>query len=239
MYRRSPRLTGTTDVAIKITEQGEIISQQFGLLPVAERTLEVTTAGVLLHEFSDWARKVMLRRSGFHGRHGRIVSALARCLPQAGHEGDALFKLSDSHAIDELANARFGSRPVVPPWREGGHRRIRALPWDSAGLRSAHAHRWLGIGTALGEAVSTRHGLRRMQRMASCCRSSRIFSEGGDGVREDGRRDRADLCEQSRRRPRCSISWCMSTRARSKHCFSFAGTAACSTTSQTAAAIEL
>ena len=44
--------------SLKITEQGEIISQQFGLLPVAERTLEVTAAGVLLHEFSDWRKKV-------------------------------------------------------------------------------------------------------------------------------------------------------------------------------------
>src|SRR5260221_12733052 len=48
---------GTTKGRIKITEQGEIISQQFGLLPVAERTLEVTAAGVLLHEFSDWGKK--------------------------------------------------------------------------------------------------------------------------------------------------------------------------------------
>src|SRR6202158_362359 len=49
---------GTTNGRIKITEQGEIISQQFGLVPVAERTLEVTAAGVLLHEFSDWRKKV-------------------------------------------------------------------------------------------------------------------------------------------------------------------------------------
>ena len=35
---------GTVDGRIKITEQGEIISQQFGLLPLAERTLEVTLA---------------------------------------------------------------------------------------------------------------------------------------------------------------------------------------------------
>ena len=43
---------GTVNGRIKITEQGEIISQQFGLLPVAERTLEVTLAGVLLQEFN-------------------------------------------------------------------------------------------------------------------------------------------------------------------------------------------
>jgi len=48
----------TTRGRIKITEQGEIVSQQFGLLPVAERTLEVNAAGVLLQEFTDWRKRV-------------------------------------------------------------------------------------------------------------------------------------------------------------------------------------
>jgi phosphoenolpyruvate carboxylase len=43
---------GTVNGRIKITEQGEIVSQQFGLLPVAERTLEVTLAGVLMQAFN-------------------------------------------------------------------------------------------------------------------------------------------------------------------------------------------
>src|SRR5438045_4408902 len=45
---------GTVGSQLKITEQGEIISQQFGLLSIAERTMEVTLAGVLLQEFTDW-----------------------------------------------------------------------------------------------------------------------------------------------------------------------------------------
>src|SRR5206468_7965199 len=49
---------GTVNGRIKITEQGEIISQQFGLLPVAERTLEVTLAGALLQEFTNWPASV-------------------------------------------------------------------------------------------------------------------------------------------------------------------------------------
>src|SRR5207247_7471415 len=53
----------TTRGRIKITEQGEIISQQFGLLPVAERTLEVTAAGVLLHEFADWRKNVGIKEA--------------------------------------------------------------------------------------------------------------------------------------------------------------------------------
>ena len=42
---------GSVAGTMRITEQGEIISQQFGLLPVAERTLEVTLAGALMHGF--------------------------------------------------------------------------------------------------------------------------------------------------------------------------------------------
>src|SRR5216117_2164580 len=45
---------GTVQGGIKITEQGEIVSQNFGLLSVAERSLELMLSGVLLHRFEDW-----------------------------------------------------------------------------------------------------------------------------------------------------------------------------------------
>src|SRR5439155_913478 len=45
---------GTVHGGIKITEQGEIVSQNFGLLSVAERSLELMLSGVLLHRFEDW-----------------------------------------------------------------------------------------------------------------------------------------------------------------------------------------
>jgi phosphoenolpyruvate carboxylase len=162
---------GTTNGRIKITEQGEIISQQFGLLPVAERTLEVTTAGVLLHEFSDWRRKVSPKEvvdftdvmDGLSARSRDVYHRLV-------HEGDALFNLFRvATPIDELANARFGSRPAYRPGAKAGIEGIRAIPWGFGWTQiRLMLTGWLGIGTALGEAVSTRDGLRRMQRMASC-----------------------------------------------------------------------
>jgi phosphoenolpyruvate carboxylase len=162
---------GTTNGRIKITEQGEIISQQFGLLPVAERTLEVTTAGVLLHEFSDWRRKVSAKEvvdftdfmDGLSARSRDVYHKLV-------HEGDALFELFRvATPIDELANARFGSRPAYRPGAKAGIEGIRAIPWGFGWTQiRLMLTGWLGIGTALGEAVSTRDGLRRLQRMASC-----------------------------------------------------------------------
>jgi phosphoenolpyruvate carboxylase len=162
---------GTTNGRIKITEQGEIISQQFGLLPVAERTLEVTAAGVLLHEFSDWRRKVSPKEvvdftdvmDGLSTRSRAVYQRLV-------HEGDALFTLFRvATPIDELANARFGSRPAYRPGAKAGIEGIRAIPWGFGWTQiRLMLTGWLGIGTALGEAVSTRNGLRRMQRMVSC-----------------------------------------------------------------------
>jgi phosphoenolpyruvate carboxylase len=162
---------GTTNGRIKITEQGEIISQQFGLLPVAERTLEVTAAGVLLHEFSDWRRKVSAKEvvdftdvmDGLSARSRGVYDKLV-------HESDALFELFRvATPIDELANARFGSRPAYRPGAKAGIEGIRAIPWGFGWTQiRLMLTGWLGIGTALGEAVSTRDGLRRLQRMAAC-----------------------------------------------------------------------
>jgi phosphoenolpyruvate carboxylase len=161
---------GTTRGRIKITEQGEIISQQFGLLPVAERTLEVTAAGVLLHEFSDWRRNVSPKEVIDFTDVMDALSARSReVYHKLVHEGDELFQLFRvATPIDELANARFGSRPAYRPGAKAGIDGIRAIPWGFGWTQiRLMLTGWLGIGTALGEAVATRDGLRRLQRMAS------------------------------------------------------------------------
>ena len=161
---------GTMRGRIKITEQGEIVSQQFGLLPVAERTLEVTAAGVLLHEFSDWRRKVSAKEVVDFSDVMDQLSARSRGVyHEVVHEGNALFQLFRvATPIDELANARFGSRPAYRPGAKAGMEGIRAIPWGFGWTQiRLMLTGWLGIGTALGEAVSTRDGLRRLQRMSS------------------------------------------------------------------------
>ncbi|HJP86591.1 MAG TPA: phosphoenolpyruvate carboxylase [Gemmatimonadaceae bacterium] len=161
---------GTTHGRIKITEQGEIISQQFGLLPVAERTLEVTTAGVLLHEFTDWRKTAGIKEvEDFRAVMDRIAERSRRIYHQFVYENDELFQLFRmATPIDELANARFGSRPAYRPGAKAGIEGIRAIPWGFGWTQiRLMLTGWLGAGTALGEEVSTRAGLRRLQRMAS------------------------------------------------------------------------
>src|SRR6266550_6387451 len=160
---------GTTKGRIKITEQGEIVSQQFGLLPVAERTLEVTAAGVLLHEFSDWRKKVGVKEvEDFREVMDRVSARSRDIYHNLVYDNEALFQLFRmATPIDELANARFGSRPAYRPGAKAGIEGIRAIPWGFGWTQiRLMLTGWLGVGTGLGEEVSTRAGLRRLQRMA-------------------------------------------------------------------------
>jgi phosphoenolpyruvate carboxylase len=99
---------GTVDGSIKITEQGEIISQQFGLLPLAERTLEVTMSGVLLQEFRLPDAEADPEMDAEHREVMRRLSARAlEVYRETAHEGSALFELFTSVTpIAELADAR-------------------------------------------------------------------------------------------------------------------------------------
>ena len=155
---------GTVDGRIKITEQGEIVSQQFGLLSVAERTLEVTLAGVLLQAFPDEAPVDAEFVETMTQLSARSV-ALYRGMV---HESEALFAMFEAVTpVQELANARFGSRPSFRPGAQRGIDGIRAIPWTFGWTQiRLMVTGWLGAGAALGEMASTSDGLRTLQRMA-------------------------------------------------------------------------
>ncbi|MEX2178445.1 MAG: phosphoenolpyruvate carboxylase [Gemmatimonadaceae bacterium] len=160
---------GTVNGRIKITEQGEIVSQQFGLLPIAERTLEVTLAGVLLQEFNEGPAEV----SPDEMREFRqVMSDLAArglaVFRELAHDGDALFAMfRQVTPVDELADARFGSRPAYRPGAGSGIAGIRAIPWGFGWTQiRLMLPGWLGAGTALGQLASTPDGLDVLRRMA-------------------------------------------------------------------------
>lgn len=160
---------GTTNGRIKITEQGEIISQQFGLLPVAERSLEVTASGVLLQEFSDWRKGVDPGEvEEFRQVMDRLSERSRTVYQQLVHQNGALFELFRvATPVDELANARFGSRPAYRPGAKEGIEGIRAIPWGFGWTQiRLMLTGWLGVGESLGEEAESPEGLARLQRMA-------------------------------------------------------------------------
>ena len=160
---------GTSNGCIKITEQGEIISQQFGLLPIAERSLEVTASGVLLQEFSDWRKGLDARQiNEYREVMDRLASRSRATYHQLVHENGALFDLFRvATPVSELANARFGSRPAYRPGAKEGIEGIRAIPWGFGWTQiRLMLTGWLGVGTSLTEEAATADGLARLQRMA-------------------------------------------------------------------------
>jgi len=160
---------GTVNGRIKITEQGEIISQQFGLLPVAERTLEVTLSGVLLQELETNAGPTADELREFRATMTDLAARGLEVYRDLVHEHDELFNLFRiATPIDELADARFGSRPAYRPGAGEGITGIRAIPWGFGWTQiRLMLTGWLGAGTALAHYASTRDGLQVLQRMAT------------------------------------------------------------------------
>ena len=160
---------GTVNGRIKITEQGEIVSQQFGLLPVAERTLEVTLAGVLMQQFSPGPDDpTPAEKDEFRATMADLAERGLAVYRELTHDNDALFRMFRTVTpIDALADARFGSRPAYRPGGKAGIEGIRAIPWVFGWTQiRLTLPGWLGVGTALGHYVGTERGLDLLRRMA-------------------------------------------------------------------------
>jgi len=160
----------TANGRIKITEQGEIISQQFGLLPLAERTLEVSLAGALLQELdTELDAGPPSEMAEFRATMTELAERGLVVYRDLVHEHDALFTLfRTATPIAELADARFGSRPAFRPGAGIGIDGIRAIPWSFGWTQiRLMLTGWLGAGTALAERVSTPEGLDVLRRMVA------------------------------------------------------------------------
>src|SRR2546425_802601 len=160
---------GTVQGGIKITEQGEIVSQNFGLPSITERSLELMLSGVLLHRFEDWRAGL---EPGEEVRFREVMDRLAaEALPRYRalvYDSGDLFRLFlETTPVRELAHVRFGSRPAYRGAGEQTIEAIRAIPWGFCWTQSRlMLPGGVGVGTAL-EAVATEPGgLGILQRMA-------------------------------------------------------------------------
>jgi phosphoenolpyruvate carboxylase len=155
--------------AVKITEQGEVISQKFGLLPIAERSVEVLISGTLVAGFSDW------RQGLAPGEEARFRAAMDRladlALPRFRglvHEDGRLFEaLMQATPLRELAHVHYGSRPAFRAGSAGSMSGLRAIPWVFGWTQCRlQLPGWLGVGTALAALVDEPGGLALLRRMS-------------------------------------------------------------------------
>lgn len=159
---------GSLEGGIKVTEQGEVISQKFGLPEIAERSLEVLVAGCLMQRFSNWEHGLergTIRE--FRAQMDELSEHSFRAFRALVHESNELFELfTTTTPVEELASAHFGSRPAYRRKGAGSMRGIRAIPWVFGWTQTRlMLPGWLGVGTALERALGQPGGKARLQHM--------------------------------------------------------------------------
>ncbi|HVP78281.1 MAG TPA: phosphoenolpyruvate carboxylase [Thermodesulfobacteriota bacterium] len=154
---------------IKITEQGEVISQKYGLIHVGVESIETLVAGTLLAFLNEGCEDLP---PGDKTLFGEIMDHLSELAMQVYREhvygAGRLFRLFlEATPAQELAHMHFGSRPA---YREGGAdtmEALRAIPWVFGWTQiRLDLPAWLGSGTALSKVAEEPEALQILQRMA-------------------------------------------------------------------------
>uniref|UniRef100_A0A7S2A7E1 phosphoenolpyruvate carboxylase n=1 Tax=Trieres chinensis TaxID=1514140 RepID=A0A7S2A7E1_TRICV len=136
----------TINGRFRVTEQGEMITQNFGNPAIAERTLDIYTAAVLREAFvkhveptDSWRRQM--------DRVSRVSCADYRGLVREEPRFVPYFRQATPEL--ELGTLNIGSRPAKRN-PKGGIESLRAIPWTFAWTQTrAHLSAWLGVGEGL------------------------------------------------------------------------------------------
>lgn len=161
---------GSVAGGLKITEQGEVISQKYGLDEIAEHSLEVLLAGALRAALSDWRKDVEPEaRARFRAAMERMSEIAAQTFRRLVHEDDKLFEmLREVTPMRELSHVHYGSRPAYRERAKESMAGIRAIPWVFGWTQiRLMLPAWLGVGTALDAVIGEPEGLALLRDMVA------------------------------------------------------------------------
>jgi phosphoenolpyruvate carboxylase len=151
---------GTVDGTIKLTEQGEVISEKYGSPEIAARNLELMVASVLesslLHRQSRRSKDTL--DSWTEAMDSFANEAYEAYRELATHESLVSYFLS-STPVEELGKMNIGSRPSRRPGGVGGIDDLRAIPWVFGWTQTRQiVPGWFGVGSGLRRARESGYG---------------------------------------------------------------------------------
>jgi phosphoenolpyruvate carboxylase len=144
---------------LRLTEQGEVVNQSYGLRPIAMRTLERAFNALSL--LTDAARRGNLQpEDASHLDSAVTLCAASRAAYRKLVHEEPSFYAFFQHVtpIDVIECMQIGSRPAYRA-EERTLDSLRPVPWVFAWTQARHMiPGWYGAGTGLREAVE-RHGM--------------------------------------------------------------------------------
>ena len=154
---------GSFNGVLHVTEQGEVINNNYGLRPIAMRSLEQALGAACTSLARPGTRAAV--DPAFVATLTTLAQASAEAYRRLLHESPGFYQyFRAATPIDVIERMQIGSRPVLRGGVES-FRALRAVPWGFAWSQSRHLlPSWYGIGRGL-DAAAAEHGGELLERM--------------------------------------------------------------------------